>query len=190
MLIAITGGIGSGKTTVLQMIASLGGNIINADEINNELLAQESYIRKLTAYFPQAIIDGKVDRAKLSKIVFYNKKALSELNKIAHPLINQRILQLAREYDSNVFVEIPLLSESNMQDNFDKIWLVKADTSLRLSRIIERSHITKKLAKRIMRLQEHDKIRERIANDIIINNGDNEHLFSQIKELYSRLLNG
>ena len=70
MLIAITGGIGSGKTTVLQMIASLGGNIINADEINNELLAQESYIRKLTAYFPQAIIDGKVDRAKLSKIVF------------------------------------------------------------------------------------------------------------------------
>ena len=190
MLIAITGGIGSGKTTVLQMIASLGGNIINADEINNELLAQEFYIKELAALFPQAVAGGKVDKVKLSKIVFYNKKALAKLNQLAHPLINQRILQKAKECSGNVFVEIPLLTESKIQHNFDRIWLIKADTSLRLTRIIERSHINKRFARRIMSLQEKDRLREKFATDIIINNGDNEHLFNQIKELYHELLNG
>ncbi|MGI6213325.1 MAG: dephospho-CoA kinase [Christensenellales bacterium] len=190
MLIAITGGIGSGKSTVLQMVASLGGNIINADEINKELMGQDFYIEKIRALFPDAVREGTIDKAKLADTVFFDREAMRKLNELAHPLINERILQRAKEAQGMVFVEVPLLIESNMQKQFDKVWLVKADMQLRLERIQSRSKISESMAKRIMSLQEQDTTREKYATDIIINDGDNENLFNQVKELYSNLLNG
>ncbi len=187
MLIAITGGIGSGKTTVLQMLSSLGGNIINTDEINNELLTQDFYIEKISALFPTAVVGGKIDKARLANIVFYDKEALAQLNQLAHPLINKQVLIRAEALAGNVFVEIPLLIEADMQDAFDRIWLVKASIALRLKRILERSHLDKELARHIIALQGDDKLRERVATDIIINNGNNQELFNQVQKLYSEL---
>lgn len=187
MLVAITGGIGSGKTTVLQMIASLGGNIINADEINKQLLSQEFYIEKIREAFPDAIEGGIINKEKLAKKVFYDKKALQRLNKIAHPIINEQIMRKACTLEGIIYVEVPLLVESNMQKHFDRIWLVKASKSLRFNRIQARSGIDKCLARRIMSTQESDRKREKYATDIIINNGDNHLLFRRVKELYNNL---
>lgn len=187
MLIAITGGIGSGKTTVLQMIAYLGGNIINTDEINNELLIKDFYIKKIASFFPTAVVDGKIDKTKLANIVFYDKEALTKLNQLAHPLINEQVLAKAGVLTGNVFVEIPLLIEADMQGAFDRIWLIKASADLRLKRILERSHLNEELARHIIALQGDDMLREKIATDIIINNGNNQELFNQVQKLYSEL---
>jgi len=87
-----------------------------------------------------------------------------------------------------VFVEVPLLTETNMQDKFEKIWLVKASKELRMKRILMRDMVSEDFAKRIMAMQATDKIREQFASDVIINNGDTQELEEQVKVLFNNLI--
>ena len=87
MLIAITGGVGSGKSAVMEILKSFGANVLSADEVNDEIIKDPEYIEKISKLFDGVVKDGRIDRVALGKKVFYDEKAMKKLNDLAHPLI-------------------------------------------------------------------------------------------------------
>jgi dephospho-CoA kinase len=187
MLIAITGGVGSGKSAVMEIIKSFDANVLSADEINDELMKNEEYIKKIDKLFKGVVKDGVIDRIELGKRVFYDANAMKKLNDLAHPIIIEETKKRIKNMSGAIFVEVPLLVESKMQDMFDKIWLVKASNELRIKRILMRDAISEEYAKKIMSSQVTDKIRMQYATDIIENNGDENELYNRVEELYKSL---
>lgn len=187
MIIAITGGVGSGKTAVMEIIKSFGANILNADDINRDIMQNPQYIEKISKAFKGVVKDGQIDRVELGKKVFYDTNAMKKLNDMAHPVIIKEINKRVEEMNGIVFIEIPLLVETNMQSQFEKIWLVRASKELRLKRILMRDLVSEDYARRIMASQATDKIREKFATDIIDNDGDENTLYSRVEELYKGL---
>ncbi len=141
--IAITGGIGSGKSSVLHILGEMGYPIFSCDEIYREIIDIPEYIQKIESIFPECIVDGKIDRKILSKTVFQNKEMLTKLNSIAHPLIMQRLLERMNESASEtVFAEVPLLFEGNYENLFDKIIVVLRNPTKRIQSVVERDQIS------------------------------------------------
>ncbi len=141
--IAITGGIGSGKSCVLHIFGEMGYPIFSCDEIYREIIDMPEYIQKIEGIFPECIVDGKIDRKILSKTVFQNRELLSKLNSIAHPLIMQRLLGRMDECASEtVFAEVPLLFEGNYENLFDKIIVVLRKQAERIESVVERDQIS------------------------------------------------
>lgn len=187
MLIAITGGVGSGKTAVMEILQSFGANTISADDINKDIMQRPEYIKKIGKHFKGVVKDGQIDRISLGKKVFYDAKAMKKLNDIAHPEIIEEIKKRVKKMTGAIFIEVPLLVETNMQDMFDKIWLVVASKELRINRILMRDLISEEYAKRIMASQVTDRIRKKYATDIIENNGNENALYNRVEYLYKSL---
>lgn len=125
MKICITGAIGSGKSSVIEILKKLSYKCVSSDEINNDMLKDPSYIEILIDSFGKDIIyDGNLDKNKLAQIIFNDDEKRKLLNSISHPLITKRILEIIKKNKDIIFVEIPLLIESGMATIFDKIWLV------------------------------------------------------------------
>ncbi len=190
MLIAITGGIGCGKSFVCNYIRELGGHVMSADSINSELLERPSYISRIEKLFPDCVTDGAVDRVKLGKRIFYNSTDMRKLNELAHPIIIEEIKKRASEIEGTVFVEVPLLVESKSAEMFDKIWLVRAGRQLRVQRIVMRDLVSEEYAKRVMAAQANDEIRLKYATSVIVNEGNDEVLQAQVKRLYNQVMTG
>lgn len=184
MKIAVTGGIGTGKSEVMKIIKRLGYVTASADEINAALLTRPDYIQNVADAFPSAVNDGVVDKVKLREIIFNDKNERSKLNAIAHPLIRREI---ASVYGEDVFVEVPLLYESGMDDLFDKVIVVTAPTSLRIKRICARSGVTKELAKKMISSQMSDNERKKKADFVFNNKGTLSDLYTSITRVLARL---
>lgn len=163
MRIAVTGGIGSGKSTVISFFGARGFKTASADEINAELLADKNYIGKLQKLFPSAVKDGLVDKAKLKETIFLDNKSLQKINKLAHTEIAKKINKIK----GNLVIEVPLLVESKMWEMFDKIIAVTAPIEVRVKRIISRDGISEELAKKIIAAQASDSERNAIADFVI-----------------------
>ena len=145
--IAITGGIGSGKSSVLHYFAELGYPTFSCDEIYREVIFSPAYIKKINEVFPTCIIDGKIDRKILADIVFGNKEKLAILNGIAHPLILNRLLEKMNNCQNQiVFAEVPLLFEGNFENNFDMVIVVMRKKEDRISAIMQRDQVTREEA--------------------------------------------
>ena len=146
-MIAITGGIASGKSTVLKTIKELGYTVYSCDEIYKELTSDSSYIVIIEKEFPGVVCDGKIDRSKLAQIVFSNETARKRLNAIAHPLIMERLLKrMQNAKEMLVFAEVPLLFEGNFQSLFDEIIVVYRNKKERVDAICQRDCISEKEA--------------------------------------------
>lgn len=184
MKVAITGGIGVGKSEVMRIIKSLGYKTVSADEINARLLLCSDYIAKIQIAFPTAIVDGKINKDILRKIIFndYDKRML--LNSIAHPIINAEILKAG----DNVFVEVPLLFETGMQNLFDKIIVITAPYDMRVSRLFDRSGIDKQLADKMIASQLSDSERVKYADYVIENKASLDELRGTVQKVVSYLL--
>lgn len=161
--IAITGGIGSGKSCVLEEIKKHGYEGFSCDEIYKEVIRQKEYVEKIKDVFPSVVKNGKdgegIDRKELSRIVFQDEEALKQLNEIAHPLIMsalERKMNAAQgEY---VFAEVPLLFEGNYQDIFDRVIVVLRDKKLRIEAIVRRDGVeTREAELRIERQFDYEK---------------------------------
>ena len=147
IIVGITGGIACGKTTVSDLLAEKGAIPINADEIGHELLKADSpVINVLINTFGQGILEdtGDVSRKKLGAIVFTDKAAREQLNRILHPLIIQRSRARARQLvteDPNciVLLDAPLLIEAGAYDTVDLIVVVTAPTATQVQRTLDRS---------------------------------------------------
>lgn len=171
MRIAIIGGIGSGKSAVVQIAKECGFHCISADEINSQLLSTPSYIAQIAQNFPTAVKDGNVDRAELASIVFSDSSKRELLNSIAHPQIMQRIKDC--EF-SPLAVELPLFLEWGDND-FDEVVLVKASLFKRIKRLEKRGLSYKEAISRI-KAQVSPRALEKVATCTINNNANIQKL--------------
>lgn len=137
--IAITGGIGSGKSTVLNILREKGYVVFSCDEIYKNVIMSKEYIEEIERCFPQSIKDGEIDRKILSEIVFSSDEKRELLNSIAHPFIIKRLFEEIAKINSNlVFVEVPLLFEANLETKFDEIIIVLRGDEDRIKAVCER----------------------------------------------------
>lgn len=183
MKVAVTGGIGAGKSEFMRAVKELGIRTFSADEINAELLRDKRYIEKLSAAFPLAVKDGKVDKAALRAEVFSDEKKRKTLNALAHPEIRRKI----EEITGDAVVEVPLLFESGMTDLFDKVIVVTAGEDVRINRIVSTRNISKDLAKNIIKNQTTDDERIKRADYVAINDGTRKDLYEQAKNIIKRI---
>ncbi len=184
--IAITGGIGSGKSTVSQMIRDMGYPVYSCDEIYATLIDDEQYIIKIKNAFPTAVQKDRIDREKLAKIVFNDDSAREKLNKIAHPLIMQSLLQKMNGEECLVFAEVPLLFEGNFERLFNEIIVVKRNKKERIESVCARDHITKEEVLARMNAQ-FDYDTEKINAIVIENTGDLLALKNSVSSIINRL---
>lgn len=142
--IAITGGIGSGKSTVRNLIKDRGFPAFSCDEIYAELINDRQYIEKITAMFPEVVQNGEIDKKCLSKIVFADATARKRLEDVAHPLIMQKLLHLIdKKTHGLVFAEVPLLFEGGYQNLFDAIIVVVRDKEERIASVQQRDSVSR-----------------------------------------------
>lgn len=186
--IAVTGGIGSGKSTVMKIIAGKGYPIFSCDEIYSQLTSDRDFLNILRHSFGDILnSDGTLDRKKLSEIVFNNPAKLAELDKITHPAIYKEMLRMADEAGGICFCEVPLLFESGAESLFDGVIIVMRNEEQRIKSVTARD-----------KLPEQD-VKKRISNQfdynsadfamyyVIHNNGDLSELEWQTEEIIKKI---
>ena len=143
---AITGGIGSGKSTVAEIIKRKGYAVFSCDEIYKELLLDAEFKAKLSLNFDGIInADGSLDRSKLSEIVFNDKSALKRLNALTHPAIIEEVFKKSSGQKIS-FTEVPVLFESGLEKYFDGIIVVLRDMDKRIDAVSARDKIDRERA--------------------------------------------
>ena len=138
MYIAIYGKIGSGKSSVMELLRKKGKRTCSCDEIyKNVVVNSPDYIEAIDKNFPGVVKDGEIDLPALAQTVYGDKVKLAKLDSIAHPQIRACLRRILDGF-SEAYAEVPLLVESNWQDMFDKCVYVKADDKVRTERVKER----------------------------------------------------
>lgn len=174
MKIAITGTIGSGKSTVAAYLRDKGYFVFDCDEVNRELLNSDILID----YFPECYDDGLLDKKKLANIVFNDEKKRLLLESIMHPLILESMKKESGKHDP-FFAEVPLLFEVNWDKYFDEVLLVVVDEDIALRRLLDRGLSIEESKQRI---KNQMSIKEKIErSDVIIYNDSS--LFSLHKKI-------
>ncbi len=193
-VIGLTGGIGSGKSTVSQLLAELGAVILNADEVGHEAFKPDTEIwRQMVAAFGRQILttNGNIDRKKLGDIVFGNPESLSRLNQIMHPrmhdMVQAQLEKYRRQGAGVVVLEAPLLLEAGWTSLVDKVWVTTAPESTVLKRLEERPRLSQAESLARLRSQLPPAERARHADVIINTDCDLDELKSKVKELWHRL---
>ena len=191
MNVGLTGGLGSGKSTVAALFGEHGAVIIDADVVAREVVrAGTPGFAAVVARFGPGVVgpDGELDRAALARIVFADGAALDKLNAIVHPLVGSRSAELAAAVPPGAVVvhDIPLLAENGLADRFDTVVVVEADREIRLARLAERG-LTRAEAEARMAAQATDEQRRAIADEIVRNDDDLDSLARQIDRLWDRL---
>ncbi len=137
--IAITGGIGSGKSTVSNILKELGFSVFSCDEIYKEIMESSEYIQQIQGLFPQVIIENRINKQKLAELVFSNEAYRQKLNAVAHPLIMKTLLEYMENTNGAcVFAEVPLLFEEKLEHYFDEIWVVLRELDARIQSAMHR----------------------------------------------------
>lgn len=187
MIVLVVGGIGTGKSSVMKILESLGANTIYADRINKELLNDKGYVDLLKDSFEGVVENDLVNTQKLRNLILNDDNARAKLNQLAHPKIFNRIKELTSKKE-NYFVEIPLFSQLPNDFIYDKICAVKAQENIRADRIAKRDNVSFTDAKKIISVQQEEEKVYDIADFIIQNNGDMQSLCSQVESVFDKCL--
>jgi dephospho-CoA kinase len=194
ILIALTGGIGSGKSRAAAILEEFGAHSISADSLAREVLERgEDGYNEVVAYFGDEILnEGQIDRKKLAEIVFNDSNQLEVLESITHPLIRAKFVSETRGLPENsvVVYEIPLLAESisrQKQLDFDHVIVLESETETRVARLIERGLSAKEAQLRIAN-QYSDAQRKEIATYLIKNEGSLEELINALSQWWSKFI--
>ena len=189
--IGLTGGIGSGKTTISRIFKTLGINVFNSDQYGKKLIEDnQTVIKKIRQIFGDEIITNQqIDKQKISRIVFKDKIKLEELNNIIHPIVIQDFhkwyLKKSHQY---IIKESALLFESKTFNDLDKVILVKAPIELRIKRVMQRDNRSRNEIISIINNQAKIKNVKNHA-DYVINNNEKTLLTPQIIQLHNTLMN-
>jgi dephospho-CoA kinase len=191
-LIGLTGGIGTGKSTVSDYLIQKGYRVLDADKVAKEIVSPNSEILiQLKDTFGKEILyeDGTLNRKKLADIIFSNPEKKAILDKLMHKKIIEVLLKKATSFSGEkvVFIDAPLLYESNLDLYLDKVWVVDADDEIRIQRVIQRDQLTREEI--IKRIQNQMSRKEKLRRaDCIINNSTNKvDLYKQIDKLLNEL---
>lgn len=186
--VGLTGGIGSGKSTVTNLFLKLGVKVLDADKISHDLTRPgEPALAEIVNIFGNQILDstGKLKRVELGKKVFNNTELKNKLEGILHPKIFDIIVKNIREIDTGYCIlSIPLLLETGSEYLIDTLLIVDCSEELQFKRIINRDGITPDIAKNIIENQVPREERLKKANEIIDNSDDFNHLEDQVYKLH------
>ena len=190
--VALTGGIGSGKTTVSDYFRKLGVPVIDADETSHEVTqAGQAAVQKIADVFGESVLDSdsNLDRAALRNIVFGDPESRKQLESILHPEIRQRMNEVAtRTQSPYCLFSIPLLIETDQHTSYDRILVVEASEDRRRSWIQARSDLTQSEITAILSAQVSDEQRRHTADDLLINDGGIDDLQAAIDRLHRTYL--
>jgi len=196
LLVGLTGNIGSGKSTVAQMLSERGATIIDADVLARRAVELGTAgFEKIIAKWGAAVLgpDGHLDRAALRRVVFADHEQLEELNQIVHPEVERlrgRLVEQARKRgDRLVICDIPLLFERHMTDRFDRIILVDAHRGIRLERLVKDRGLTETEAMDMIAAQMPAELKRARADFIIENDGTLTQLERRVQDVWSSLSN-
>jgi len=190
LVIGVTGGIASGKSTISNMIKSLGFVVIDADMAAREVVmpGEIAYQKIVEAFGKEILLDnGEIDRTKLGSIVFHQEEKRLLLNGIVHPAVRKRMLAdkdaAIEKGEKTVFMDIPLLFESKLTYMVDHTILVYVDEDVQLKRLMERNQLTKEEA--LARIQSQMPLKEKkaLADAVINNNGTIEDSREQLLQI-------
>jgi dephospho-CoA kinase len=187
--IGLTGGIGSGKSTVSALLAERGAVIVDADRIAREVVAPGTPgLAQVVDVFGEKVLagDGSLDRQALAAIVFTDPQARARLDGIVHPLVRARSAELvaAVPEDSVVVNDVPLLVETGQGRSYDLVLVVEADPATRLSRLVQRG-LTAEDARARMAAQASDEQRRAVADVVLDNSGTPEELAEQVARFWA-----
>jgi dephospho-CoA kinase len=187
LTVAVTGGIGSGKSLVGEYLQELGAIVCDSDQFSRIVIERGSAgFDEVVARFGDSILrDGQIDRERLGELVFSDESARRDLEGIIHPRVRamtDQVLRSAKEGDV-VVNQIPLLFETAGADRFDFVITVEAEEQLRISRLVARGMKEYDARKRIA-AQASDIERRSIADVVIDNNGDQSQLLTQVEKIW------
>lgn len=197
-LVGLTGGIGSGKSTVAEIFRGCGWPVIDADAVAREVVAVgEPALDELTRRFGADILqaDGTLDRAALARVAFVDADARADLDRLTHPRIAARIAErlavLAAEQDRPepliAAVDHPLLIETGQAGRFDEVVVVLADEATRLDRLVRHRGLEPQDVQARMRAQVSDEQRRAVATHVIVNDGSLAELEAAARDVAGRI---
>ena len=190
MRVGLTGGVGSGKSTVAALFAEHGAVVIDADALAREVVEPGTPgFDAVVARFGDEVVgpDGSLDRAALAAQVFNDDAKRADLNAIVHPLVGRRMLELAEAAGDDVVVyDVPLLVENDLAAGFDFVVVVLADPDVRLARLAERG-MAEADARARMAVQATDEQRRAVADAVIENDGTRAELAARVDAVWAEL---
>ena len=195
-VVGLTGGIGSGKSTVASLFADKGAVVIDADRISREVMAPggQAFAPIVERFGPDVVgSDGTLDRAALAQIVFKDRQALTDLEGITHPAIGrvmaEQMAAAASEPGRVVVMDIPLLAEGTVRERYGlaAVVVVDAPTDLALERLVGQRGMDESDARARMANQASREERVRLADHLIDNSGSLEHLRAEVDRVWQQL---
>ena len=194
IVIGLTGGIASGKSTVAKKLSELGAVVIDADKVGHEAFRPHTEAwRKVVAAFGKDILgkNDEIDRSKLAQLVFNDPKALKRLNRTMHPLmhsmVEKRIEALRRQGIQVVVLEATLLVEAKWTDLVDQVWVTITPGDTVINRLVSQKGFTDEQAKSRISSQTPISQRAKHADVVIRNDSDMDRLKKKVEELWRKL---
>ena len=190
LIVALTGGIGAGKSLVAQYFSELGARVVDADQLARVAIERGSagFDEVLLRFGESILRDGDIDRKALGEIVFTDASARADLESIIHPRVRELFSEVVADLvaDEILIYEIPLLVESSAATNFDYVITVEADIEIRKERLRKRGMFISEIERRIAAQATREQ-REGIADQIITNDGDEDALLRKVENLWEDL---
>lgn len=193
-LIGLTGGMGSGKSTVADCLRSNGTPVIDADVIAHKIMNEESTLDKIHEIFGKNVFDkdGSLNKVKFSSVLFTNTVKRKKLNEFVHPKVWDEMMNETEKYVTEgskvIFLDVPLLIESGWHTRVNETWLVKADYNERIERLRLRTNLSTEEIKKRIEIQMPESEKEEYADKIINNGGTIEETEKQVIEELQKII--
>lgn len=190
LIVALTGGIGSGKSTVGELFQQLGAVVVDSDQLAREVVERGSsgFEQIVTLFGDEILKNGEINRSLLAEIIFKDPAKRKDLEQITHPLIRKAFSDIVSKSGDQAIVinQIPLLVESKYEYNFDHVITVSTSEDKRIARLLAKGYTQEQIQNR-MKSQVSDADREKIADSIIQNNESEKELLPQVEKIWEQL---
>ena len=189
-IIALTGGIGAGKSLVAQYFSELGARVVDADQLSRVAIERgsEGFDEVLLRFGESILRDGDIDRKALAQIIFSDPQAKEDLEAIVHPRIRELFAEVVSDLQPEeiLIYEIPLLAETGSAKNFDLVITVEAGLEIRKDRLRKRGMFISEIERRLANQASREE-REALADYVITNDGEEDQLLRAVENLWEEL---
>jgi dephospho-CoA kinase len=190
LIVALTGGIGAGKSLAAQYFSDLGARVVDADQLARVAIERgsEGFDEVILRFGERIMRDGDIDRKALAEIIFTDPHAKEDLEAIIHPRVRELFAEVVADLNADeiLIYEIPLLVETAAAKNFDLVITVEADLELRKDRLRKRGMFISEIERRIA-AQATREDRQALADFVIVNDGDEDGLLRAVENLWEEL---
>ncbi|HEY2772956.1 MAG TPA: dephospho-CoA kinase [Candidatus Binatia bacterium] len=195
IILGLTGGIGSGKSTVAEMLAERGAHVVDADRVAHEVYAPATLgFERIVERFGEEVVgdDGNIDRPRLGAIVFRDSEALADLNRIVHPLVRAEVASrvgaiVADDPDAVIVIEAALMTETGWSGGAGRLWTVISDPDVVIDRLVAMRDMEPEEIERRVGAQADNDARRRSATRVIENNGSLLDLEAEVQAAWAEL---